>query len=200
MAKMNQQNTSAAASSSNQIEAAAREEQATSALMQRYVDGDTQAFNELYARCAGQLLAFLIRLTRDRDRAEDLLQTTFAKVHRARDTYLKGAPVLPWLYAIARRTFYDAERSRRARHESLSRDGVLPDLAARGTSSKIELPHALDRALAGLPTAYREALLLTKFFGYSGDEAAAALGTTRAAIKVRVHRANQQLREDLAAA
>ncbi len=186
--------------SSDQAEAAELEEHATSALMQRYVDGDIQAFNELYARCAGQLLAFLIRLTRDRDQAEDLLQTTFAKVHRARDTYLEGSPVLPWLYAIARRTFYDTERSRRSRRESLSRDGVLPDTAAHGTSSKIELPHALDRALAALPVAYREALLLTKFFGYSGDEAAAALGTTRAAIKVRVHRANRQLREELAAA
>jgi len=200
MARMIQQQNPLPASSFKHLEAAAPEERATSVLMQRYVDGDTQAFNELYARSAGQLLAFLIRLTRDRDRAEDLLQTTFAKVHRARDTYLEGAPVLPWLYAIARRTFYDAERSRRARHESLSRDGVLPELAAHGTSSKIELPHALDQALAALPTGHREALLLTKFFGYSGDEAAAALGTTRAAIKVRVHRANQQLREELAAA
>lgn len=200
MAKMIRRKNSPSSSSSNQTEAVALEERRTSELMQRYVDGDTQAFNELYARSAGRLLAFLIRLTRDRDQAEDLLQTTFAKVHRARDSYMEGAPVLPWLYAIARRTFYDTERSRRARHESLSRDGVLPDTAAHGASSKIELPHALDRALAALPTGHREALLLTKFFGYSGDEAAAALGTTRAAIKVRVHRANQQLREVLVAA
>ena len=166
-------------------------------LMDRYVGGEVAAFNQLYRRHSGQLFGFLLKLTRDREQAEDLLQVTFSKVHRARDSYLSGAPLMPWLFAIARRSFYDEQRTLRARRETLSKDGQLPDEPARSARSKIELPHALDRALAGLPTAYREAILLTKYFGYSGDEAAAALGTTRAAIKVRVHRGNQHLRDAL---
>jgi RNA polymerase sigma-70 factor (ECF subfamily) len=167
-------------------------------LMDRYVAGDVAAFNEIYARHASRLFAYLLRLTRHREQAEDLVQTTFAKLHRARASYLSGSPLLPWMLAIARRSFYDEQRAPRTRRELLSREGVLPEAAAAGARSKIELPHALDRALALLPAAYREAILLTKFFGYSGDEAAAALGTTRGAIKVRVHRGNQQLREALA--
>jgi len=166
-------------------------------LMERYVDGEANAFNELYARHSGPLFAYLLKLTRQREQAEDLVQITFAKLHRARASYLKGAPLNPWLFAIARRSFYDEVRSQRSRRETLSRDGALPEAAASGARSKIELPHALDRALAALPTGYREAILLTKFFGYSGDEAAAKLGTTRGAIKVRVHRGNEFLRASL---
>ena len=166
-------------------------------LMERYVDGDANAFNELYARHAGPLFGYLLKLTRQREQAEDLVQITFTKLHRARASYLKGAPLNPWLFAIARRSFYDEVRSQRSRREALSRDGVLPEAAATGARSKIELPHALDRALARLPAAYREAILLTKFFGYSGDEAAEKLGTTRGAIKVRVHRGNEVLRASL---
>jgi RNA polymerase sigma-70 factor (ECF subfamily) len=170
------------------------------ALMERYVDGDVAAFNAMYARLAPRLLGYLLSLTRCRDCAEDLLQTTFAKVHRARSSYLRGAPVQPWLRAIARRAFVDEQRGQRVRREQLSNSGTLPEVAARSALSKIELPHELDRALAELPTASREAILLTKYFGYSGDEAAAALGTTRGAIKLRVHRGNQQLREALGVA
>jgi RNA polymerase sigma-70 factor (ECF subfamily) len=164
-------------------------------LMDRYVAGDVEAFNEIYARHASRLFGYVLKLTRNREQAEDLVQTTFAKVHRARGSYLSGAPLLPWMLAIVRRSFYDEQRAPRTRRELLSRDGALPDAPARGARSKIEVPHTLDRALALLPASYREAILLTKFFGYSGEEAAAALGTTRGAIKVRVHRGNRQLRE-----
>jgi RNA polymerase sigma-70 factor (ECF subfamily) len=165
--------------------------------MERYIGGDVAAFNAMYGRIAPRLLGYLLSLTQDRDRAEDLLQTTFAKLHRARSSYLRGAPVQPWLRAIARRAFVDEQRGQRVRREQLSNTGRLPEVAARSALSKIELPHELDRALAKLPTACREAILLTKYFGYSGDEAAAVLGTTRGAIKLRVHRGNQQLREAL---
>jgi len=170
---------------------------ASEELMERYIDGDAAAFNALYARHSGPLFGYLLKLTRQREQAEDLVQITFAKLHRARASYLKGAPLNPWLFAIARRSFYDEVRSQRSRRETLSRDGALPEAAARGARSKIELPHALDRAMAELPAGYREAIVLTKFFGYSGDEAARQLGTTRGAIKVRVHRGNQFLRASL---
>ena len=79
--------------------------------MEQYVAGSASAFNQLYHRTAPQLFGYLVRLSQDRNKAEDLLQVTFAKVHRARQSYLRGASVLPWMLAIARRSF---TRSRNA--------------------------------------------------------------------------------------
>src|SRR6267154_2081097 len=84
-------------------------------LMQRYCDGDAGAFRELYALVAPRLLGYLVKMTRDRALADDLLQQTFLKVHRARTAYVRGADPLPWIYAIAHRTFLDeARRAKRA--------------------------------------------------------------------------------------
>ena len=51
-------------------------------LMQKYCDGDRQAFHDLYRATSGPLLGYLVRLSGDRSAAEDLLQVTFLKVHR----------------------------------------------------------------------------------------------------------------------
>jgi len=52
--------------------------------MQRYCDGDAGAFRQLYALVAPRLLGYLVKMTRERALADDLLQQTFLKVHRAR--------------------------------------------------------------------------------------------------------------------
>jgi RNA polymerase sigma-70 factor (ECF subfamily) len=166
-------------------------------LMERYVDGDAAAFDALYQRVSSKLLGYLLRLTRHRERAEDLLQITFTKVHRARDSYLRGAPVLPWFIAIARRTFLDERRAAAVRAEDLSRDGSLPEPRQEAHGVPNELADALEKALDSLPEAYREAIVLTKITGLSVAEAAEVLGSTPAAIKLRVHRGYNQLREQL---
>jgi RNA polymerase sigma-70 factor (ECF subfamily) len=58
-------------------------------LMEAYVNGNAAAFETLYERTSSRLFGYLLRLTRHHERAEDLLQTTFAKVHRARSSYLR---------------------------------------------------------------------------------------------------------------
>ena len=73
-------------------------------LMVRYVEGDLEAFDHLYRRLSPRLFGYLLRLTRQREQAEDLVQITFAKIHRARQSYLKGSSPLPWALAIARRS------------------------------------------------------------------------------------------------
>jgi len=166
-------------------------------LMDAYVDGSATAFDELYRRVAPNLLAYLLRLTRNRERAEDLLQITFTKVHRARGSYLRGAPLLPWILAIARRSFLDERRSATTRTEDLSADGTLPEPRTAEAELPADLSDALERALDALPEAYREAIQLTKIAGLSIAEAAGVLGTTETAVKLRVHRGYAQLRKQL---
>ena len=166
-------------------------------LMERYVDGETAAFEHLYRRVASKLFGYLLRLTRHRERAEDLLQITFAKIHRARSSYLRGAPVLPWFIAIARRSFLDERRAAASRSEDLSSDGSLPEPKSDLAGVANDLSEALERALDSLPEPYREAIALTKLTGLSVAEAAEILGTTPTAVKLRVHRGYVSLREQL---
>jgi RNA polymerase sigma-70 factor, ECF subfamily len=166
-------------------------------LMERYVEGSPQAFSELYRKVSPNLMGYLLRLTRDRGRAEDLLQVTFSKVHRARESYLRGAPVLPWLFAIARRTFLDERRAARSRAEDLSTDGTLPEPKPEPEAVSNDVADAIERAVDALPDAYREAIQLTKMSGLSIAEAATVLGATETAVKLRVHRGYNLLRKDL---
>jgi RNA polymerase sigma factor (sigma-70 family) len=166
-------------------------------LMERYVDGEAEAFEFLYRRVSPNLMGYLLRLTRNRERAEDLLQITFSKIHRARGSYLRGAPVLPWILAIARRSFLDERRSAHVRTEDLSADGSLPELQNEERPLPTELSDALEIAIDRLPETYREAIVLTKITGLSVAEAATVLGATETAVKLRVHRGYNQLRKEL---
>jgi RNA polymerase sigma factor (sigma-70 family) len=166
--------------------------------MQAYVGGDVAAFARIYRRVAPALYSYLLRLTRDRPRAEDLLQITFAKVHGARSSYIPGAPPVPWMLAIAHRAFLDEQRTKRSRFEDLSQDGRLPERPEPKEFLSDDLSDALERALEGLPERYRHAIHLTKITGLSLNEAADVLDTTPLAVKLRVHRGYSLMRDRFA--
>ena len=67
--------------------------------MERFVQGDEQAFSELYTRHAPRLQGALRRIVGSA--AGDVLQTTFLSIVRARGRYQRGAPFRPWLYTVA---------------------------------------------------------------------------------------------------
>lgn len=162
-------------------------------LMGAYVAGSERAFDELYRRLTPKVYGYLLRLARKPERAEDLVQVTYSKLHRARASYLAGAPLLPWVLAIARRSFFDESRAMRARREDLTNEGVLPE----SSDSVVEDPDTslLERALAEIPEVYRESIVLTKITGLSVTEAAAVVESTPSAVKLRVHRGYKALRD-----
>lgn len=165
--------------------------------MIRYVEGETGAFEQLYLLLSPKLFGYLLRLTRQREQAEDLVQITFSKIHRARDSYLKGAPLLPWVLAIARRSFFDARRRTKIRPEYLSADGVVPEPPNEEETLGNDVVEALEKAMQGLPESYAEAIQLTKITGLSIAETAEVLGTSKTAVKLRVHRGYKILRKNL---
>jgi RNA polymerase sigma-70 factor, ECF subfamily len=165
-------------------------------LMADYTAGSDEAFRALYRRLAPKLYGYLLRLSRDPAMAEDVLQATFAKLHRARGTYVPEAKVVPWAMVIARRTFLDECRGLAAHKEVLDADGVLPERKSDQPSP--DYVADVHRALDRLPDQYRSAIQLTKLVGFSGEEAAGLLSTTHAAIKLRVHRGYAMLRHMLA--
>ena len=70
--------------------------------MERYAAGDDAAFATVYDVLAPRLYGYLLRQTRERSSAEDLLQQTMLHIHRARVRFIAGAEVTPWAFAIAR--------------------------------------------------------------------------------------------------
>ncbi|HEU4727893.1 MAG TPA: RNA polymerase sigma factor [Kofleriaceae bacterium] len=174
-------------------------------LMQRYCDGDAGAFRELYGLVAPRLLGYLLKMARERALADDLLQQTFLKVHRARGAYVRGADPLPWIYSIAHRTFIDETRRHKRAAVRVGDAEELPEVHAGLTGESDdrrdevrgdpELMNAALDALAGLPPQQREAVVLTKLDGKSVAEAAEIAGTTVGAMKVRAHRGYEALRK-----
>lgn len=176
-------------------------------LMERYCAGDAAAFRELYAAVAPKVYGYLLRMARQRAVADDLLQQTFLKVHRARGAFVRGADPVPWIYSIAHRTFLDEVRRNRRAVVGLSTGDELPEVVAdlQGRNEGVadeprhdpEVTRAALSALSQLPEQQREAVVLTKLDGKSVAEAAAIAGTTVGAMKVRAHRGYSALRKVL---
>ncbi|HMF44822.1 MAG TPA: RNA polymerase sigma factor [Polyangia bacterium] len=170
--------------------------------MTRYAGGDDEAFGRLYAAVTPTLAGFLRHRVRDGARIPDLIQETFLRVHRARRTFLPGAPAMPWILTIARHLAADAHRAP-AREEGADIE-VLDRLsqrsfvgvAATGEQMLIaeEVAVRLGNAFEHLPEGQRAALRLVKSEGLSIAEAAAALGTTTTGVKLRTHKACRKLR------
>lgn len=169
-----------------------------SALVARLRDGDTNAFDAIYEAFHARLLTFLVRLTRRRDVAEDLLEETWLRLvkHAARlrpDTRLG-----PWLFTVARNL-----------HVSYVRSRVLEDSAAASlislwpfpveraspfeAAAANELERRIERALATMPVASREVLLLVAVGGLSHADAAEVCGITPEALRQRLSRARATL-------
>jgi RNA polymerase sigma-70 factor (ECF subfamily) len=166
--------------------------------MAHYAAGDDAAFAEVYAVVAPRLTSYLRRRMRDQARVGDLVQQTFLHMHRARRTFLAGAEVLPWAFAIARRQLVDAYRAAE-REELPALDFDLPATLAtapRGDDvlAAKETAHRFEHALARLSRPQRDAYELVKGDGLSLVEAAAVLGTTVTGVKLRTHRAYNALR------
>jgi RNA polymerase sigma-70 factor (ECF subfamily) len=173
--------------------------------MERYATGDDAAFEALYDAVAARVYSYLRRRVPDSHRCDDLLQETFLRIHKARGTFVSGAAVLPWAFAIARRLVLD--QMRREGRSPLVSDVDPVDCAPASARAAADRPEQLVEAsesarrlagaLAQLPESQRSAFELLKQDGLSLVEAAAVLGVTVTAVKLRAHRAYEALRAAL---
>jgi RNA polymerase sigma-70 factor (ECF subfamily) len=171
--------------------------------MTRYVQGDGDAFADIYDHARRPLSSFLANLCRDRVLAEDLTHETLLRMHAARADFRPGAPVLGWAFTIARRVFIDELRKRQ--HERASTGGELagdlPDPAplADQLLDRLRLSARLDAAIAELPPTQAAVCRLVKDEGLTPSETANSLGGNAGTARVRAHRAFKALRAKLAA-
>ncbi len=165
--------------------------------------GDLRRLGDLFERHHRALYGFFVHLTRDRNVSEDLVQMVFYRILKYRHTYRDEGKFSAWIYHLARKVAADHFGSRRGRTGQPEVDGEagpiedLPDHApspANRATASDDLA-LLDRALATLPTEQRELLVLARFQELSHEEIARLFDTTVGAVKVRVHRAFNALRD-----
>jgi RNA polymerase sigma-70 factor (ECF subfamily) len=161
--------------------------------MEAYQQADERAAAELVRRVGPSLYRSLLAHVRDTSIAEDLLQDTWIRVHKARHTYRPPSPVLPWLYAIAEHTRLDGFRRRQRRQ---GRECAIDSVAepAMERPDDIDQRLTLEKLLQALPENQREVLVMLKVSGLSLEEIAQIKGASVGAIKLRAHRGYNALR------
>jgi RNA polymerase sigma-70 factor, ECF subfamily len=167
------------------------------ALMQRVRDGDLQAFQLLYEGHHRAVFAFALRSLGDRPAAEDVLQETFLHVYTGRREYRPIAAFRSWLFTIARHQVID-QVGKRGAAWPLESDDALERVSDPGASplrevEARELGDRLGRALAHLPLARQEVVLLSRVAGLGHEEVAQVTGQSPAAVRVALHRALREL-------
>src|SRR4029077_3083608 len=128
--------------------------------MERYQQADPDAPATLVEALSPALLRFFKSQVASRQQTDDLLQETWLRIHRVRHTYRPGEPVLPWIYAIARRVRVDGYRRTRriTAHETAM--AILPEPPLR-VDPQNPLPE-FDGLIAGLPEGQREVVTMLK--------------------------------------
>jgi RNA polymerase sigma-70 factor (ECF subfamily) len=173
--------------------------------MDRYAQGDDRAFATLHAGLRAMLHRFLGRLTGAPALAEDLLQETFIRMHRARGSFARGAAVTPWAYTIARNAWLDHVRAARVREGARAHvargisegESTGPDDDSEQILIARQTAEIVQQILAKLPASQREAFVLLRYEGMSVEEAAEIVGSTPTAVKLRAFRAYEALRDAL---
>ncbi|HVI92450.1 MAG TPA: RNA polymerase sigma factor [Anaeromyxobacter sp.] len=167
--------------------------------MEAYVAGDAEAFQRLFRTLAPAIHAFFARTVGRGAVAEDLLQTTFLKLHRARGSWRRGARLRPWAFTIAARVRTDWLR--RNGREELQDEAVSNSVASCDPAAAVLARERSDRvraALEGLPGPQRVVVHLHRFEDMSFAEIGEVLGISESAAKLRAFRAYAELRRLLA--
>ena len=162
-------------------------------LMARYADGESEAFDELFRRYEPRAYAYFLKRTGSPERAQDLYQELFLRIHRARGGYDAGRPFAPWLFQIAHRLLVDDRRRAYRSHEVPIEDRE-PAAGRSNSEERLGDREALGQALAGLSGEERHILVSSKLEGIGYPELAAQLGKSVEAVRKTASRTLQRLR------
>lgn len=170
-------------------------------LVARLRAGDIDAFDEVYGAYRPKVFAFLLRMSRSRTVAEDLLDETWLRLVRHTRDLRPDTRIGPWLFTVARNLYWTYRR------DSLVEDTYAPELALWPSpapwpspfelAAANELERRIERALSALAPQYREVVLLIAHEGLTPTDAAAVCGMTPEALRQRLSRARAALAEKL---
>jgi RNA polymerase sigma-70 factor (ECF subfamily) len=178
------------------------------ALVVRLRAGEGAAYETLVRQYGGRMLSTARRFVGSEDEARDVVQEAFIAAFKSIDGFNGTARLSTWLHRIVVNAALMKLRTRRRRRED-SIDGLLPtfdddgrwasapanwQMPADALVEQRETRSRVRAAIEKLPASYRTVLMLRDIEELDTDEAAAALGITPNAVKVRLHRARQALK------
>jgi RNA polymerase sigma-70 factor (ECF subfamily) len=168
---------------------------------------DLAAFERLTMPYLTDVARFARSLTRDRTRADDLVQETYLRALRGWQTFHEGADPRRWLFSVCHHTFLRTIQ-REARYvEAPEDDPELESLATALAHSsaqrsglaeaveRMDLGPAIDRALDEIPAHFRDAVVLVDVEGQSYEETAMILGIPVGTVRSRLFRGRRLLQD-----
>ncbi len=167
-------------------------------LVERCLNGDLGAFEDLYRQYSTRLYNLAFRMVGNAADAEDLLQDIFLTVYRKLESFRGASALGTWLYRLGMNVCLDRLRSKAARQ-----DQATDTLDERLSSTQIPSALAgvsridLERAIASLPEGSRAAFLLHDVEGFDHTEVGQMLGVAEGTSKSQVHKARLRIREFL---
>jgi RNA polymerase sigma-70 factor (ECF subfamily) len=180
-------------------------------LVAAHLAGDDRAFQELVLRYRARLVGFVGRMIGDRERAEDLVQEAFIRVHRHLHRFDPTRKFSTWIYAIAsnlaRNELRNRSRSPLVYGESLRlgadvdpRPLQFADQRTRPDEmyANRHLREMVDRTVAGLAPHHREVFVLRELEGRSYEEIASLTRCNLGTVKSRLNRARHSFAERIA--
>jgi len=167
-------------------------------LIDRYLRGDIEAFNELMEAHEDRVFAICLRMLRDRESALDATQDTFLTVFRKVDRYKATAAFSTWLYRVTVNTCYDhLRKQKRKRADRLPETHDIADPSSQDEFEAVDVRPQIEEALAELSPEFRAAVVLVDLQGMSIEQASDTLEVPTGTIKSRLFRARKQLSASL---
>lgn len=173
-------------------------------------EGKLREFELEALKYIDSLFNVAMRMTRNKDDAEDLVQETYLKMHRFSHTFNEGSNLKAWLFKILRNTFINVFRKKIREPQEIHytnnedfylfnriadnrTDDSLPGKGTIGIEEYLEeeIKHALDN----LPIAFREVVLYSDVEGFSYEEISDIVGCPIGTVKSRLYRARKTLQK-----
>jgi len=175
-------------------------------VMEQLQSGVVEAFDIIVQRYKDRLHNFLYRYTHNHEDCEDLVQETFLRVYRSRQSYERIAKLSTWMYTIAlnlAKSMY--KKKQRMSLISIHADESDPDDREMQITDTVILQdeelhlklsvEELERALQELNEDFREAVILRDMQQLTYEEIAEITDTAMGTVKSRINRGRQQLQE-----
>lgn len=173
---------------------------------------DRERFEGLVGEHLDGLFGAALRMTRNRTRAEDLLQETFLRAWRSFHTFKPGTNVRAWLYRILMNAYIDGYRKSEREPEIVDQEDVdefylyskvheSEDFRRAGNPEEVLLNSLMDADVKGaldrLPEVFRNVVVLADIEGFSYKEIAEILSIPIGTVMSRLHRGRRQLQVKL---
>jgi len=174
-------------------------------LVERMIEGDRKAFEELVSRYSSRVFRLAMHYTRNTEDAEEVKQEVFLTVFRKIEQFQGKSSFSTWLYRVAVNTSLMRLRSG-GKAELIPIDDINDRVSLETDEEEPEIDAAIvteeslariEKAIEPLPHDFKTVVILRDIEGFSNEETAEIMDLTVPAVKSRLHRARSYLREKL---